>query len=239
MIIHKEGPSFEILPLRYYQRDEEIVLRNNLRPISILQRAIELTGAVARIVLASLPDGKTPVGTGFLIDRDLLLTNNHVFPTKESASGARVQFNFQLDLANNLLPIDEYECDIDSLFITNPELDYTLVKLKGSPGSKWGFIGVPNQQQISEGEDVFIIQHPGGAPKMVSLSENTVTTIRGHKVQYVTDTVGGSSGSPVFNDNWELVALHHAAISDGSGAVRNEGIAIEHIKRDISIRLSE
>ena len=29
-------------------------------------------------------------------------------------------------------------------------------------------------------------------------------------VQYVTSTLPGSSGSPVFNDNWEVVALQHS-----------------------------
>ncbi|MEH6847839.1 MULTISPECIES: trypsin-like serine peptidase [Bacillus cereus group] len=237
-MINKEGPSFVILEPKNHKSLEEVILRNNLRHVSILQRALELTGAVARILLSPLPNGDIPVGTGFLIDKDLLLTNNHVFPTKESTYEASIQFNYQRDLANNLLPIDEYMCDTDTLFITNPELDYTLVKLHNNPGAKWGFIGVPDETMISEGEDVFIIQHPGGSEKMVSLSENMVTAVVENKVQYLTDTVGGSSGSPVFNDRWELVALHHAAITDGSGQFRNEGIAIGEIKKNIRNQLS-
>jgi V8-like Glu-specific endopeptidase len=31
-----------------------------------------------------------------------------------------------------------------------------------------------------------------------------------HRLQYTTDTLPGSSGSPVFNDAWKVVALHHA-----------------------------
>ncbi|MDR4441710.1 trypsin-like serine peptidase [Bacillus cereus] len=237
-MIYSEGPNFEILETQNKKKYlEEIVLRNNLRQIATLQRAVHLAGAVARILLAPLPNGDTVVGTGFLIDKDLLLTNNHVFPTKESTIGARVQFNYQKDLANNFLPVDEYTCESDALFITDAELDYTVVKLSNNPGAKWGFIGIPNETDINEGEDVFIIQHPGGAEKMISLSENMVTAVSGDKVQYITDTLGGSSGSPVFNDSWELVALHHAAISDGSGKVRNEGIAISEIKKKIKSQL--
>ena len=43
------------------------------------------------------------------------------------------------------------------------------------------------------------------------------------------DTEEGSSGSPVFNNKWELVALHSRA---GKGAV-NKGIAISAILDDM------
>lgn len=228
-MIYSEGPHFQVIPAAVNY--EEIVFRNNLRQVSTLQRAVHLAGAVARILLAPAPNGNMAVGTGFLIDQDVLLTNHHVLPNNEAAIGARVQFNYQKDLANNLQTIDEYRCDPGSLFFTDPALDFTIVKLQNKPGAKWGFIGIPNEINISVGEDVFIIQHPRGREKMVSLSENTVTSILNNKVQYMTDTLGGSSGSPVFNDSWELVALHHAAISDGSGKVINEGIAIGEIKK--------
>jgi V8-like Glu-specific endopeptidase len=218
--------------------NEQIIFRNNLRQVAILQRAVHLAGAVARILLAPLPNGSIMVGTGFLVDTDILMTNNHVFPSKESARGARVQFNYQRDLANNLLPIDEYFCDPDSLFITDKTLDFTITRIKGKPGSKWGFVGLPEKTNISEGEDIFIIQHPQGGEKMVSMSENMVTSVSGHKIQYQTDTIGGSSGSPAFNDQWELVALHHAAITTKSGKTMNEGIAIGEIKNKIKSYLS-
>lgn len=232
MSIYKEGPTFRGLPQVI---NEQILLRDNLRQVSTLQRALQLTGAVARVLLNPLPDGRVPVGTGFLVDRDLFLTNNHVFPTKEAASTASIQFNYQRDLANNLLPIDEYRCDPNTYFFTDKNLDFTLVKLQNNPGARWGFIGLPNESAIEVGEDVFIIQHPGGKEKMVGLSENTVSAIVGDKIQYMTDTEGGSSGSPVFNDRWELVALHHAAISDGSGKVLNEGISIGSIKKKLLV----
>jgi V8-like Glu-specific endopeptidase len=57
---------------------------------------------------------------------------------------------------------------------------------------------------------VTIIQHPSGGPKQIALNENRVTNIYRHYLQYTTDTLPGSSGSPVFNDDWKVVALHHA-----------------------------
>ncbi len=55
---------------------------------------------------------------------------------------------------------------------------------------------------------VNIIQHPGGQPKRVALRNNLVYTADDKDVRYFTDTRGGSSGSPVFTDDWRVVALH-------------------------------
>ena len=54
-------------------------------------------------------------------------------------------------------------------------------------------------------------------------------------MHYATDTQRGSSGSPVFNDQWEIVALHHASIraseQDEFGGYLNEGIRTSRIIR--------
>lgn len=58
------------------------------------------------------------------------------------------------------------------------------------------------------------------------------------KVQYVTSTLPGSSGSPVFNDDWEVIGLHHAGgylpeKEDGPVYFRNEGMTIKAILDDL------
>ena len=43
--------------------------------------------------------------------------------------------------------------------------------------------------------------------------ENQVTGMPEERfLHYQTDTAPGSSGSPVFNDQWEVVALHHSGV---------------------------
>jgi hypothetical protein len=58
----------------------------------------------------------------------------------------------------------------------------------------------------------------------------------GDLVQYATDTEAGSSGSPVFDQQWQIVALHHRggglAGPDGKKYFTNEGIAISSVLRD-------
>ena len=63
-------------------------------------------------------------------------------------------------------------------------------------------------------------------------------------VQYVTSTLNGSSGSPVLNDAWEVIALHHAGGNLPEPTTqrryfRNEGILIEKILADLPLNLRE
>ena len=79
---------------------------------------------------------------------------------------------------------------------------------------------------------VYIIQHPSGAPKKIGMIHNVVRSVDDDVVQYLTDTEGGSSGSPVFNEQWGLVALHHQwveATINGVKEIRNQGRRIERV----------
>jgi endonuclease G len=64
---------------------------------------------------------------------------------------------------------------------------------------------------------VNIVHHPKGAFKSISvhnsyflLAENNTSSE--HFCWYTGDTNDGSSGAPVFNKHWEVVALHHKAV---------------------------
>jgi hypothetical protein len=58
---------------------EKIIARSNLKPIAFLEGGLAVAKSVAHITLA---DGG--MATGFLITKDLLLTNAHVFPDADS-----------------------------------------------------------------------------------------------------------------------------------------------------------
>jgi V8-like Glu-specific endopeptidase len=85
---------------------------------------------------------------------------------------------------------------------------------------------------------VNIIQHPGGGPKQIGLYHNTVAYVGEGRVQYLTDTLPGSSGAPVFDGSWNVVALHHSGgmlREPGTKNVvyRNEGIAVNTVIDDL------
>ncbi len=101
------------------------------------------------------------------------------------------------------------------------------------PGWKWGHLQLPKSAiTYSSGQLLNVIQHPAGRMKEVALQENEVTHIYSNRIHYTTDTEGGSSGSPVLNNAWDLVALHHAA-GDWDAVnnrwIDNEGMRIDSI----------
>ena len=83
-------------------------------------------------------------------------------------------------------------------------------------------------------DEVVIIQHAGGGQKQIALSHNLVAFVSDRRLQYLTDTLEGSSGSPVFDVTWSVVALHFGGGSirepDTSGVVfRNQGTLINRV----------
>jgi endonuclease G len=78
---------------------------------------------------------------------------------------------------------------------------------------------------VVEGARVNILQHPDGDPLKVVLTQNYVVHRTDTRLQYVADTMEGSSGSPVFNHKWEVVGLHHSGKPyppDDLGALANK-----------------
>jgi endonuclease G len=102
------------------------------------------------------------------------------------------------------------------------------------PGNKYGFIRLPSSTAYAVGQHLNIIQHPAGRRKEVALQDNTITGVFPNVLRYTTDTEGGSSGSPVFNNAWDLVSLHHAGGDFVNGQwLNNEGIRIDRIVADL------
>jgi V8-like Glu-specific endopeptidase len=208
---------------------EKVVGLNNLLRIAWLSRGLELSAPVCRVLR---PDGK---GSGFLIANDLLLTNNHVLPDQEIADASTAEFNYQVNWAGDLEPTRRFTLDA-SYFHTNEELDYSIVRVKESPGDLFGFVDLSKRGNPTVNDFVTIIQHPLGGTKQICFTDNKVSAVFGDLVQYATDTEAGSSGSPVFDQQWQIVALHHRggglAGPDGKKYFTNEGIAISSVLRD-------
>ena len=61
---------------------------------------------------------------------------------------------------------------------------------------------------------------PGCGAEQVALRDNQVIDLLPEFLHYRADTEPGSSGSPVFNDQWELVGLHHSGVPRRDGQSR-------------------
>lgn len=199
---------------------ERIIGRNELLGVQYLDGGLAASRSVGRVLIRR-GARILGMGTGFLVSPRLLMTNNHVLPTPQSAQGGLVQFNYQFGVDGRPLASVSFDLEPDVFYLTSKstELDFTLVAVRETAdgGAKLADFGFKRLADLSDevlaGESVTIIQHPGGEPKQIALRENFVLAlpqIADRYLYYQTDTTPGSSGSPVFNDDWEIVALHHS-----------------------------
>lgn len=201
---------------------------DNFIDIDMLAGAIYSAQAVGRI---ELPRGRAH-GTGFLVGPDLILTNYHVFKSKDMLDTAVIRFDYHANAEGVVTQGRVFEF-VPDFYLGSPdtELDFALVKVKGEPlaerrmgpeeeglgylellrrGKHRGYLLV-SPARIVEHERVNIIQHPNGNPQKVVLTQNYVLAdMSANRVHYLADTMPGSSGSPVLNRFWEVIALHHS-----------------------------
>ncbi|CCJ06817.1 DNA/RNA non-specific endonuclease [Methylocystis sp. SC2] len=192
------------------------------------------------------------VGSGFLVSPNLFITNQHVLESADHAKSAQITFGREIE-AGRLTKTTAFRLDPDRFSLFSPEsvLDYALVavgdRIAGEDSlESLGYCILsdhPDKHML--GMSVNIIQHPLGSYKMISVRNNLLQYRTTRSLLYETDTEHGSSGSPVFNDEWELIALHHwgepsLALGDGDEKANtqvNEGVRISAIYGDLKQRL--
>jgi endonuclease I/V8-like Glu-specific endopeptidase len=193
---------------------ERLLGSNDLMDVRFLEQGMRAARAVARVQVRAPSGRRIGFGTGFLVSPRLLLTNHHVLETKANAAPSLVEFNYERGPQGEVKGSQVLGLDPDSFFLADPELDYALVAIRaGAPVEPFGWLRlIEDQGKVVVGEWVNIIQHPNGEPKQLALRENRVINELEQFLHYHTDTAPGSSGSPVLNDQWELVALHHSGV---------------------------
>ena len=200
---------------------ERIIGQSQLMSSFFLPLGAERTRAVGRIVTQT----GAGIGTGFLISSRLLMTNNHVLENDRIATLCRIEFDYVCRFDGGFSATQVFRLLPREFFLTSVSrdelnLDYTIVAVepvnsRGEKLAKRGSIPlVPTMGDLTVLEWANIIQHPGGDPQQVALRDNKVVKSLEHFIHYEADTQPGSSGSPVFNDQWQLAALHHSGVPD-------------------------
>jgi endonuclease G, mitochondrial len=246
---------------------ERIILGNELQDANYLARGARAARAVARIAICKPSGQQIGWGTGFLIAPGVLITNNHVLPSPALASRSIAQFRVELDIDGNVQAVVPFSLAPDRLFYTSMDRDFTVVAVEPRSNdsaadlTEFGFLPlVGTLGKVAEGEWLTIIQHPNGERKQVCVRENKLLKIAGDVLWYSTDTLGGSSGSPVHNNDWYVVALHHSGVPqlgangriqtndgrdfdanrDGEDSIKwvaNEGIRVSRILAELHAKL--
>lgn len=227
---------------------ERLIGRSStLIDICFLEGGLRVSPAVGRL-LVSFGQGAPSSfwGSGFLIEAPglpLFLTNYHVLfenPKPGSAPASRVEawFNYEMALDGKAKKLHSIEGDVKSI-VGEAALDWAAIRLKETlPES---FVRLPLKAPSKPAEPLdraYIIQHPKGGMKKIGMQHNDIYHIDDQYIQYVSDTDQGSSGSPVFNEQWELIALHHRYVEINMGervppVYRNQGIRIERVREGL------
>jgi len=207
--------------------------------MNFVELALAVARFVGRINIRSALGRSIGYGTGFMVSPTLLLTNHHVLESAAVAAASEVEFDYQNDRSGRPLPVVGFALEPERFFMTSAELDFTLVAVAGRSArgialNRYGWSRlIGTQGKVLLGESLNIVQHPRGEAKQLVLRSNELVDLFDDYAHYVTDTEPGSSGSPVYNDQWEVVALHHAGVprrdSEGrlltrDGSVWQEGM---------------
>lgn len=244
------GSQVELAPASVTVNLEKVLGDTTYVNVHWYRRGLDRCARVARLETELNPDDG--FGTGFLLRGQdlkdslgagaLLVTNAHVVNANGSGGAlrpeqARVSFkgNPAADGRRWRVKAVRWESPPDRLDCAVLELDAAVDE------SAPVYPLAPALPVLDDGARVYIIGHPKGGTLSFSLNDNQLLDYDDRLLHYRAPTEGGSSGSPVFNQDWELLGLHHGGSRDtpklnnkpGRYAA-NEGIWVEAIRKGIN-----
>lgn len=245
-----EGPS-DIPELSLDGRDKTV-------DFVFLKRGFEAGQSVAKILVPRIVGGEhigtasgDPImakGTAWLLSSNLIITNHHVVNARRKgepdasepdlqaqAQGSVIEFDFDSKNSRTIV------AEVQNLEAANKALDFAVLSLKEPMPRTQLKARVSGIETSADNPFACnIIQHPNGDPKRVAIRNNLLYQVSGNYIRYLTDTDAGSSGSPVFDDQWHVVGLHRAARylsgHEHTMSVVNEGVLwsaiVENLKAE-------
>lgn len=236
--------SFELVSISFDRRGmalESIIGEDQRQHLyeytgDLLDTVSRVSGAVAKLsMIKNTANGpKRYVCTGFLIDDNTLVTNEHCVADQNVCANTKVIFGYEYNRIGQIPGMEQYDCL--SVRTVNVEFDMAVLDLAGEPGKRWSSLALA-ERPVENGERLFIVQHPTGEPKQISDRDCAVfeAIAPGRQSQsdfaHTCDTLGGSSGSPVFNVSGEVVGLHHwGRDMSGRYSRSNRAVRIELVR---------
>lgn len=257
-VVQRSSGAGRIDPAGVPETKERIVHTDDTVTFAFMEAGVKAGASVMKLRVPRYDNGQPRwsngnavqyVGTGWLLSERLVMTNHHVINARNDdeanaleadlrlqAKGTRAVFDFDGEGLPGL------EVAVEVLEAWEAKLDYAVLRV--APTKR-----IPLRRAITAVDKqlgsipVNIIQHPGGRSKRYGIRNNLVTASTETELRYFTDTEAGSSGSPVFNDLWHVVALHRASayvenvqFQGKSTAYVNVGTHLTSILKDLQDR---
>ena len=162
-----------------------------------------------------------------------MVTNHHVFPVADLAEfqgfadDPTMEFGYEFDVDGRRTDPVVFSLMPGDFLHTDKDLDLAIVAVAESDRtgrrrlSEQGYLVLNGTLgKAGLGDYATIIQHPDGREKQIALRNNEIIDLTLPEVIiYKSDTSQGSSGAPVFNNEWQVIALHSAGVpkKDGQG----------------------
>jgi Trypsin-like peptidase domain len=237
------APILEAPNIGKLSPSSEVIFAPKFRSLTWYGRGQSCAESVARIETL---DGRG-IATGFLVygpelhpslpDEPLLLTNSYVVTNDQAV---RDKYSFSVFDAAELRARFESDDTASTFEVIWSSFDggTSILKLT-SPVRRERHLKIASRSvNTQSGAWAFIIGHPGG--RGLAYSDGTILDGDERLLHYRTPTEAGSAGSPVFDQEWKVVAVHYAggdAIPRLHGLpgtyAANEGIRIEFIRKTI------
>lgn len=202
--------------------------------------------AVAALVIA----GANPNNrfcTGFLVTKDLLITNRHCFRNSDGSANTRRMDNVEavFNYEQGASSVDRYLCNTQLL--ASREDDIVILQCERNPGNVWGTVEL-DVRKVRDNESIYIIHQnctnntttpyvASGCNRFKKISFGTVTDGDTSDVRFShsADTLPGSSGAPVFSAmSHKLIGFNRCCtdrstgLANGSGGL-NQGVTLPNV----------
>lgn len=229
--------------LEYLLKVHELEDQDRNLFIRLVKQGLEnFAGQVARNTVGRIesPLGNA-MGTGVLVNSQALLTCRHVFERilEGGQDHAWVRFGYKtgkygVELGEVFKLDEESFANNDSQ--SDNALDYTLVRIIGKPGKQMATL---SNEVLNTTQNIRLVHHPRGEPVRIS-DVGQVVHVDKEYINHNIKADYGSSGAPIFDLNWHVVAIHRGnlALSRSYALGVTEAIPISSIWNDIKPHLS-
>ncbi|MGF7041028.1 trypsin-like peptidase domain-containing protein [Mucilaginibacter lappiensis] len=221
------APTLDITELP--ETKEQIIHSDDMVTFGFMEAGLKAASSVVKLKVKSYSAGQPRtlsngndmifLGTGWVLANELIITNHHVINARKDNEQKASEADLKLQARNTEAILDFDSEDMPSgatvmalkLEAWDESLDYAILRV--APTGRTPLkLSSTIVNYSGQPYPVNIIQHPGGRSKRYGIRNNLVSASTATDLRYFTDTEGGSSGSPVFNDAWNVIALHKSSL---------------------------